>query len=393
MRGFGSLASIKTLCNSLLILMFLLSIGSSGILMLFSEPKQNPGEEKRLLSTWPGLPKGVNNIHSYFSGINDYLNDHFGLRAHYIYRYKRELQKLFGRDNVTPRVIEGVDGWLFYNKFRMIDDFLGFTPLSAEQLDWWLASVQEKNKWLQEQGIRYLLVVIPNKQAVYPEYVMKDGVAMKGISRFEQLQSHLKGKQLELMPNLHLQLQPERYEKPLYYKYDSHWTQFGAYIGFTSIMELLQEWFPREEFVTGFTFGPDKTGTIGNTGPRGDLARLILQPFLEETYPELQRFKRCEPIRTYLPYEFSNLDTKRGSPSFIRTCKKKNLRGLVFRDSFFVPVEPLLSENFQEVVYLWKSYDQTNVEELLSHYKPDIVIEAVAERHMFDTLPPAIAPE
>jgi hypothetical protein len=70
----------------------------------------------------------------------------------------------------------------------------------------------------------------------------------------------------------------------------------------------------------------------------------------------------------------------------MRTCGKKNLRAVVFRDSFFVPLEPLLSENFREVIYLWKEFDQQNLEELLVHFKPDVVIEAVVERHVFDSL-------
>ena len=57
---------------------------------------------------------------------------------------------------------------------------------------------------------------------------------------------------------------------------------------------------------------------------------------------------------------------------------------MIFRDSFFVPLEPLFSENFREVVYLWKDYDQKNIEEIMTYFKPDIVIEEIAERHLFD---------
>jgi hypothetical protein len=38
------------------------------------------------------------------------------------------------------------------------------------------------------------------------------------------------------------------------------------------------------------------------------------------------------------------------------------------------------------VIYLWKEYDRKNLEEILIHFKPDIVIEAVVERHVFDPL-------
>ena len=38
------------------------------------------------------------------------------------------------------------------------------------------------------------------------------------------------------------------------------------------------------------------------------------------------------------------------------------------------------ADDFQEVIYLWKEYDQSNVEEILKYFTPDIVIEEVVER-------------
>ena len=61
-----------------------------------------------------------------------------------------------------------------------------------------------------------------------------------------------------------------------------------------------------------------------------------------------------------------------------------NLKAVIFRDSFFVHLEPFFSENFREVVYLWKNYDQKNIEEIMTYFKPDVVIEETSERHLFD---------
>ena len=48
-------------------------------------------------------------------------------------------------------------------------------------------------------------------------------------------------------------------------------------------------------------------------------------------------------------------------------------------------LEPFLSENFKESIYLWKPYDQQNMEEVLNHFTPDLVIEEVVERDFFKT--------
>jgi hypothetical protein len=49
-------------------------------------------------------------------------------------------------------------------------------------------------------------------------------------------------------------------------------------------------------------------------------------------------------------------------------------------------MEPFLSENFKKVVYLWKEYDQKNIEEIMTSFKPDIVIEITVERFLFNSV-------
>ncbi len=61
-------------------------------------------------------------------------------------------------------------------------------------------------------------------------------------------------------------------------------------------------------------------------------------------------------------------------------CKGANLRVLVFRDSFFELVRPFLSENFQQVVYLWQIYNQKNAEIMIDYFHPNLVIEERIER-------------
>jgi len=61
---------------------------------------------------------------------------------------------------------------------------------------------------------------------------------------------------------------------------------------------------------------------------------------------------------------------------------------VVFRDSFFTPLERLFVENFREVLFLWKDYSQENMEEILTFLKPDLVLEIKVERHLFDSVAP-----
>jgi alginate O-acetyltransferase complex protein AlgJ len=212
---------------------------------------------------------------------------------------------------------------------------------------------------------------------------MKHAMAIKGISRFEQLLEHTNLRLPPYMPNLHTLLQPGKYEKPLYYKNDTHWNKFAAYIVFQEVFKNISSWFPKESFRTEFEFIQDETDVGGNSGSGGDLTKILMKKKLRETYPQIKKFQRCESYIGF-PYQLTNITDRNERYSFSRKCRKMNLKAVIFRDSFFVPLEPFFSENFKEVVYLWKDYDQKNIEEIMTYFKPDIVIEEIAERHLFD---------
>lgn len=75
-----------------------------------------------------------------------------------------------------------------------------------------------------------------------------------------------------------------------------------------------------------------------------------------------------------------------GRPSFAKGCNQAELTAVVFRDSFPVALEPFFSEKFKKAVYLWKEYDQKNIEEIMTSFKPDIVIELTVERFFFNSV-------
>jgi hypothetical protein len=87
-------------------------------------------------------------------------------------------------------------------------------------------------------------------------------------------------------------------------------------------------------------------------------------------------------MELHLQIEYS----RRGRKPFMKGCKDARLRALVFRDSCFYAIEPFFSENFNQVVYLWQTYDQKTVERLIEYLHPHIVIEEIGERDCFNDL-------
>lgn len=353
--------------------------------MLISPISHWSQSENRMLANMPPPPKKLRDLAVWRTGIDTFLSDHFGFRQWYIQRYQREMRH-FDVIPASVPVLKGIDGWFFFTLFGTIDDFYGRIPLNDEQLQAWITAQETKKRWLGERGIHYLLLVAPNKQSVHPQMLAANALATRGQSRYDQLLAKFGGQTPDFMPDLRHILRTKADEgQSLYYKNDTHWNDLGAYLAFREAMKKLSAWFPEAGFKTDFQIIPQVTGRGGNHGRGGDIALMLMRRGLTETYPKLSRFDRNF---THLPSPclVSDLPRQPDRPSYLTRLANpdKKPRALVFRDSFMSAIVPLWSENFAEVFYLWKNYDQKNVEEALTCFKPDVVIEEIVERHMFD---------
>ncbi len=148
------------LSSFVLIGVFLILIFAPLIKMMTSERHYFSSAEKRKLSEPPEIKLDWQNIQEFFPKFEAFFNDHFGYRENYIQKYNRILDKYFGKSPV-PDVLFGKDGWLFVTKGKIIEDFLGFKPLSPEELKAIGENLRNKQQWLASKGIQYLFVVVP----------------------------------------------------------------------------------------------------------------------------------------------------------------------------------------------------------------------------------------
>ncbi len=377
--------------QKLLILLFVCALFVPLVKMAFSPLEKWSEVEKRALATPPVLPSNHLEISRFFKETDHFFNDHFGFREFLVGEYNRVLESLFDQVAPTSRVIKGLDGWYFFSAFKLLEDFRGEIPLSEENLAEWARIEKERYRWLEARGIRYLLVVVPNKQSVYPEKLMKYALAAKGESRFEQMK-RLKGDDLApFLLDLYPQMIEAKKERKLYFRHDSHWNAGGVKVAYDQIVGRLKELFPALSFREDFVFGEDQTGVGGNLGLGGDLAKSMMKHNeMKDTYPVIREFDRCARLHDFPVDQLTDIDDHFSRRSFAEGCRNKKLKALVFRDSFTVQLAWFLSENFSEIVYLWKEYDQRNVEEVLQYFVPDIVIDIRVERHLFDTVAPVL---
>jgi alginate O-acetyltransferase complex protein AlgJ len=363
-----------TIYEIALIVFFLTLICAPPLVCILFSKKEWSDTEKRVLAASPKAPSDFKTLLQFPKDFEAYYNDHFGFREVLIDRYHREMRKRFGQTGVH-NVVAGKDGWYFYTGDDLLNDFRGLVPLTDQQIISWKENLVGKRDWLAKRGIHYLFVVIPNKQTIYPEYLPDYFQKAKGTTRLEQLTQYLKKNSDVEILDLRPELFNAKSKGQLYAKTDTHWNDYGAFVGYRKMMHRISRWFPKEQFKFDFYYHYTMVDR-----PGGDLPKMLgLRETIKEVVPVLKERHFCaQPMELNL--EIENFYKRKETTPFMKGCKDANLRALVFRDSFFNRLEPFFSENFQHVVYLWQFYDQEIVERLIDYFHPHIVIEERVER-------------
>ncbi len=334
--------------------------------------------EHRRLHPWPAL-KGIAASREYIAGIEGYFDDHFGFRNRLIAwnnRWKHELFNEVFNDNVAI----GRDGWLFFLGQRMLDNWRGehWTP---EQLMAWKRLLEMRRDWLEAQGCKYIFVVPPDKHTVYPEH-LPEWIGKRGLpTKLQQLVSYMKAHSTVKVLDLTQPLIKAKRLRVDYLKTDTHWNQFGAFVGYQALIRALAPQFHglRAVPATAYKWKPIQV-------PPCDLPTLLGQ---QDAFTETEAF-RAEPVGPfpklvphYDPVRFGSRPHQAREELMAGTqiCYTLNERAsgkvIVFRDSFAGGWVQFLGQNFREVIYVWH-YDWDRP--LIAREKPDLVIDEMLER-------------
>ena len=138
----------------------------------------------------------------------------------------------------SNQVMLGKDEWLFYSSTsdgNTLDDYMGNNSFSEQEMEAAKNNMLSIQESLRQKNIEFCLLVPPNKEAVYSQYMPIPSLKAPH-SRTDKLLEHLsangvnsvnpKDELLNFNPNYRT-----------YYKHDTHWNELGAYIGTRSVME------------------------------------------------------------------------------------------------------------------------------------------------------------
>ena len=279
------------------------------------------------------------------------------------------------RERVFDKTLIGKERWLIYTDEGSIDDYQHINAFSPADLQRLQQDLDTLNEALSQKGIKLLVVIPPNKNTIYPEYVPDEIPVVAAPSRYDQLvdymQQHGKTQILDLRPAL----LEARKTRVVYLSKDTHWNDHGAFVGYQQILLALKSDFPILE--------PHPLSDFEQTTRAGvvlDLAQIIAAPDLVTDDIVLSPLYASNTTYVQTKYGYRRLT--------ISTNPNTSLpKAVIYHDSFFNRLIPLLGDNFQKAVFI-PSNSPPEIWNFswVDSQKPDIVILEFTERYI-DQIP------
>jgi alginate O-acetyltransferase complex protein AlgJ len=337
-------------------------------------------QENRTLADFPKFHAGFTAISRYPGLVNDSFNDNFGFRRLMIKTYGLLMLQVF-HTPANNAVILGKDHWLFLAGHYGLEYYQTKVPFSDEEMLHRKIVLEQNRSLLQKRGIRFLVVIAPNKDTIYSEYLPDNLVRFRKESRLDQFVQYM-GENSDL--NI-LDLRPILIRNKgvalLYDRSDTHWNGNGAYIAYQAILDNIETWYPQVEPLAKEKYLiQSKPGTgdlIGFLGLSDMLSDQIIKitPAASSRASEIRYtlppLKKSNPPDSLIPRVFQIDD-----PTLPRL--------VVFHDSFGIPLTPILAQNFQRSAFFQFDYlsGYENALEILDKEQPNIVIIEMVERSL-----------
>ncbi len=320
------------------------------------------------LSEWAQFP----------SRFEAWFNDHFGLRGHLVAAGNWLTLSLFPGDSPDKRVLIGQQDWLYFSgqpALSSMQDHQGRRPFTTAELETIRLQVLRRQAWLAERGIPYLLVIAPNKESLYPEYLPTRYRSTIGPSRLDQLAEWLQRNPapnwIDLRP--HLRQAKAGSALPLFYRTDSHWNKLGAWFGYQAIFNTGHRlgWTPQPVPASQFTLH-------SQPGFMGDLAQMLLARHrFADTAIEIKPRTPCRLTvdrsehTAFAPF---GRDLRR----YHAECSSSGTL-LMLHDSFSWNLIPYIAPHYRNSYFVQQSGFPVG---LIDHVQPAIVIQEYVERDL-----------
>ena len=321
--------------------------------------------ENRPLAQWPTF--SLENISKLPHKYELYYDDNLPFRDQLIFVRALINKTLYNRD-IRQEVVYGKDGWLFYSARSdgdAIADYRGEDLFTREELRQISVDLRKTRDALKKQGSDFVLMIAPNKERIYSEYMPDrfgapaEEYAAKQLVDF--LRKHTDLKVIYPYEAL-MQAKADFPDVPIYYARDTHWNGVGAYVGTRELLSAL-----------GIQIPPLSEENILRGGPRGN-GDLAILSHLNTIFPQDALYSVSDSARP----AFSVLSKDSRLTTVAQASAGQPV--LFFRhDSFGEHMLDYLLPWFSQSFSVFTQYqDDAQVDE--TH--PDIYVMEVVERYV-----------
>ncbi|MBR4927010.1 MAG: hypothetical protein IKY98_01655 [Alphaproteobacteria bacterium] len=216
-------------------------------------------QERRTLSEWPA------NFWVDLKGVESYLSDHIKGREKMLDFYFQSGLALNLGNNTT---IIGKEGWLFRNSFgnkeniHNLKSYQNKVDFSQEEFEAILKNISAIQTWCDEHNIKLYVMFPPDKHRVYARY-MPSYIFRHNRKSLAKRVSEILPKNVRFIP-LEDRLTQLSYTapEPVYYKQESHWSEYGAYQSYLLLMDEVRKDFKDVLIAEPSDFSVTKTNRI-----------------------------------------------------------------------------------------------------------------------------------
>jgi hypothetical protein len=324
--------------------------------------------ENRILASFPRLKDSNGKFDNEFRGkFETWLNDNIGFRNRF-FNIKYFIDLTFFQSTYPNEKI-GKDKWLFLLPPENIRRAQNNDLYTSDQMTFFANRFTEITSYYKTMGIEFCMMAFPHKLQIYSEYLPDTILKVNEKSAIEHAKENL-----EKNPNFDFQvsIQPfiDAKESMLICSKavdNAHWNNYGAFIGYTLLMNQVKEHIEDIRILTedDFNIIPFER----NTYRAGKL-------FTSEIDYKFE-FKKpisAESKKSYLfELGFQSIDRYK-SYNFYMNKDGSLPKAIIIGDSYiWMFMLPQLAESFSRMAFI-NVTDISQLPNLVSRIKPDIII-------------------
>ena len=275
-------------------------------------------------------------------------------------------------------IVTGGDFQFFFQK--MLPDFQGKNLPSQLQMNNLTSRIKTRLAKLHQNNpdAEIIYLIVPSSMTVYPELVPSQ-YTPADTTKLDKTMAALEAGGATVINLKEIFAEYKNDEKPLYYKLDSHWSDYGAFVAYTELFNHIAKKFP-----AAAPRGEDEFNWNPNYYKSGDMTYYLAmsQDKIKE-YAYFRQFKDSVPsaVTQYDRYvssdklTYNNLMTLE---NVISTGNSKLPNCIVMRDSYSTQMYDILAERMNRTHYLGM-WNYTWDNNMISRESPDYIIYILAE--------------